>query len=716
MCDTENTAAQPVPDELIDTLRLSLISGVGPLMRCALLDRFGSSPEWLLLMSMARWRLGDFAASYRLADYARVEYRSRGDTDGEMRAQNVAAAGAFARGRLREARAGFERAAYLARQLSDLFRRRRDRRTSRDAVEIAADERANALIVLSSPANFELIKRIIAELDTEESRKTETRSYELEYADADDVAEQLNDLYSALQQTSYYSPWYYSPRRSTATTRFVPERRTNTLIVIAPPSEFEEIEALIEKLDQPIAEAEVSPRVYHIRHIDAKEMTDVLNDIFGVEETRGVGGYGYYYSRQRSRGTGVGRLYGKVRFVHEPSTNSVIVITNNKANFPIIEALIQKLDQTTADYANTMVYELENADATDLANQINILFAVPGAGRPPEKEDPEAEARAAYYDWITGRPSKEEERPISNLIGKVRVVPVPRTNSLLITTAVQNFEVLRQLIMQLDVETPKVLIKIQLVEIMRTQQIRKGMRLGSTASVFDSKDFNSGFLSTFGVAWDKVTKDTVLSADMDVALLIQFLERKFNARVLGQPSLVVNNNKEATLIFGSEIPFIETSTGEPGTIGLRVTYAYREVGTKLVIKPQINPKNKVVTTVQLTASQMREGELLLGGAILDTRSFDTVVAVDDGQTLVIGGILRQEEGEIFHKMPIPVLDLIFRKRDKTLTTTELIAFITPTVLRTRAEADLATEQAREKLSELEIWRPGEGERTETPSE
>ncbi len=82
-------------------------------------DRFGSSPEWLLLMSMARWRLGDFAASYRLADYARIEYRSRGDTDGEMRAQNVAAAGAFARGRLREARAGFERAGYLARQLSD---------------------------------------------------------------------------------------------------------------------------------------------------------------------------------------------------------------------------------------------------------------------------------------------------------------------------------------------------------------------------------------------------------------------------------------------------------------------------------------------------------------------------------------------------------------------------------------------------------------------
>jgi tetratricopeptide (TPR) repeat protein len=82
-------------------------------------ERAGANPEWLLLMAMARWRLGDFSESHTLADRARLEYRARGDTDGEMRAQNVAAAGAFARGRLVEAREGFERASDLARQLAD---------------------------------------------------------------------------------------------------------------------------------------------------------------------------------------------------------------------------------------------------------------------------------------------------------------------------------------------------------------------------------------------------------------------------------------------------------------------------------------------------------------------------------------------------------------------------------------------------------------------
>ena len=116
-------------------------------------DRFGSSPEWLLLMSMARWRLGDFAASYRLADYARIEYRSRGDTDGEMRAQNVAAAGAFARGRLREARAGFERAGYLARQLSDTLMMARCTNNIGN-VDFYLGNNADALVLYANASNL----------------------------------------------------------------------------------------------------------------------------------------------------------------------------------------------------------------------------------------------------------------------------------------------------------------------------------------------------------------------------------------------------------------------------------------------------------------------------------------------------------------------------------------------------------------------------------
>jgi tetratricopeptide (TPR) repeat protein len=119
----------------------------------ALSSRFETSPEWMLLMSMAQWRLGDFAASYRLADLAQTEYRSIGDTDGEMRAQNVAAAGAFARGQLQDARAGFEHAAHLARQLSDTLMMARCTNNIGN-VDFYLGNNADALVLYANATNL----------------------------------------------------------------------------------------------------------------------------------------------------------------------------------------------------------------------------------------------------------------------------------------------------------------------------------------------------------------------------------------------------------------------------------------------------------------------------------------------------------------------------------------------------------------------------------
>jgi len=607
----------------------------------------------------------------------------------------------------------------LARQLSEVFRRRPGRRSVRDTIELSADQRSNALIVYATDENFALIEEVMVSLDTEESRRTETRSFDLTYADAEDVAEQLNELYSNLQQQSYYDPWsfYYGRRGGGQATqvRFVPERRTNSLIVIAPPAEFEEIEDLIAKLDEPISKTEVSPRIYHIRNMGAAEMTQVLNDTFGVQEESRTGGYYYYMARMRSSEQQVGRLYGKVRFVTESATNSVIVITNNKENLPIIEDLIHDLDRPAPEYANTMIYPLENADATDVADQLNTLFAPPGAGRPEAREEDEM---TAYVSWLFGSPRREEEEsPISNLIGKVRVVPDKRTNSLLITSAVQHMDVLRQLIRDLDIESPKVLIKVQLIEVVSTKESRIGVRYSWERSVFDTREFKDGVLGALGYSWSEVIRNTTLSADVDLDALIQFLQRNFDARILSEPSLVVNNNKEATLFVGAEVPYIKESQGEPGSVARNVVFDYRQVGTNLTIKPHINQKGKVVTTVALTSDQVREGEVVFGGFVFDTRNYETELAVEGDQTIVIGGILRQEQSQVIHKWPIlgdiPLLNFFFRKKDDVLTTTELIAFITPTVLTSRADDDRATREERAKLHELDERLPQKSEPDET---
>ena len=582
-------------------------------------------------------------------------------------------------------------------QIRRLFDRRSMKKVE-DTVEITADDRTNTLFILASEENYEIIKGLVEQVDTERAVTTMTKTYHLEHADAEDIAEQLTNLYSGLQQRSYwdYYPWYSSSRNRQGETRFVAETRTNSIIAIADPDEIPKIDALIEQLDVPLDTDQAAPRVYRIKYIGAKDLTDVLNQIFGVEEQR-TGGYWDYYTSRYSTKTEVGRLYGKVRFIAEPVTNSIIVTTNNVENYPIIEKAIEDLDSMTTEAANTLIVTLKHASAKDVAQQLNALFAREGAKAPQkeEQEDP-------WFTWYWGDPKKKEERPISNLIGQVRVVPVERTNSVIVTTAFQNFEALKALIEELDVETPKVLVAVRLIEIATSRISRIGTRYSSSPSVFETEDFDNGLQAALGVTWEQIEADGTITADMNISLLVQFLIRNFESRVLADSMLAMNNNYTSSIFAGSQIPFITGSV--VSSEGSRSdTFEYKDAATILTITPRINELDKVVLKVHLESTQVAP-QVILGGAVLDTRKFDTELAVESGQTMVMGGIMREQEGEQVRRVPIlgrvPVLGLLFRKKDTTAEVTELIAFITPTVLRTRDGDSQATQAASQRLPNM----------------
>ena len=596
----------------------------------------------------------------------------------------------------------------LQRQLSPLFAKRHQKRV-KDMVEITAHERSSSLLVLSSQENYELIKDVVEVLDTEESVQMSTKTYELEYADAEDVAEQMNELYSGMQQDSYRSYYYYSYSSREPETRFVPERRTNSVIAIARPNEFKKIGELIAKLDRPIDAEQVAPRIYPIRYVDAKELTEVLNEIFGAEDTdRTSGYYDYFYGRYSSDKKGeVGRLYGKVRFVPETTTNSIIVTTNNKENFRIIDTFIKDLDKFNPDAANTMVVRLKNAKAADIAEQLNSLFAAEGARAPAQKpKTEEEEAQSTYYAWLYSGGKKKEERAISNLIGQVRVVPDIRTNSLTITTAVQNFELLRDLIEQLDIESPKVLVRVRLIEITTTRESRIGTRFSSDLSTFTGRDFDNGLLSTFGLTWEDVRGNATLRSDVNVNLLVQFLQRNADSRVLAEPTMVMNNNEQADIFAGTEFLYQEASQLTPQG-GVTQSFKLKEAGTKLKITPNINDVDKVVMKVELEASQIRAGEEIAGAPVIDKREFNTELAVKSGDTMVVGGIVRDSDTKQVRRVPIlgyiPGLGILFRKTDTLRETTELVVFITPTVLRTSESDATATREVAEKIKTMKDW-------------
>jgi type II secretory pathway component GspD/PulD (secretin) len=158
-------------------------------------------------------------------------------------------------------------------------------------------------------------------------------------------------------------------------------------------------------------------------------------------------------------------------------------------------------------------------------------------------------------------------------------------------------------------------------------------------------------------------------------------------------------------------PFITNSQATPeGT--LTQSFEYKKVGTLLKITPNINELNKVEMKVEIKADQIRPGEVLFGGLITDSRQFNTQVAVESGDTIVIGGIMRETDSKATRGVPIlekvPVANLVFRKKDTKRETTELIAFITPIVLKD-PEADAAvTRAAAAAVKHITKWVPYEG--------
>ena len=229
----------------------------------------------------------------------------------------------------------------LARQLGDLVRKRYDKKV-REVIEVASDQRLNTIVVLSSEQNFKAIQGIVVQLDTEESLETRTEWYELHHADAEDLAQQMNDLYQGMQQNTYPFFFFFGGNRQPVT-RFVCEKRLNSLIAIAPPAEFERIGKLVERLDQVIDSEQAAPRLYPVRHVDAKELADVLNKVFGVQDAKTVT-HDYWENVQQVGGTRASRLNGKVRFDPLIGGNAIIVTTSNKENFPIIEGFLRQMD------------------------------------------------------------------------------------------------------------------------------------------------------------------------------------------------------------------------------------------------------------------------------------------------------------------------------------------------------------------------------------
>ncbi|HEX4120411.1 MAG TPA: secretin N-terminal domain-containing protein [Verrucomicrobiae bacterium] len=659
----------------------------------------------------------------------------------------------------------------LAKELQPLY----GKAESKDPIEVSANDRSNSLLVRSSLANFKIIKNVVTGLDTEEAQDKVMRSFTLKNADAEDVAKQLQDLNADQDNnTGPFRVFYFGGgggnNSNSKKMSVVADRRRNAVIVQADPMRLERVAKMVQALDQPINDDSLAPRIYPLKYVSAADIEDVLNELF-LKKTQARP---YYYFDEEPEPTAdrdVGRLYGKVRITSEPYANAIIVTANSLENLEAVEEVLKQLDVPSEAGESTFRVGLRFADAPVMANSINILFAKGGspAIRPSGQQNQnnnnnntaqnqqqnqtqqtdsqnnfeitEQNKEEGYYPWIGGQPDNPRandtraQRPVSDLIGRVRVVPDQRSNSLLISANVHFFPQLLKLIEEMDVPTAEVMIEARIVEVSSGLLDQVGVRWSPNTSTFTANDYDNSIIASPSASYQKAFGGTqyytpnnnssnvvgsalsgirsgLLANSVNADVLIQFLKENTGATVLGEPQLEIKDNELGKLFVGQEVPILTGSlTTDVG--GLNQSFQYKDVGVILEVQPHINESGDVQLRIRAESSTLVAGETLLGGAIINTRNFRTELTAKSGQTLVLGGIIQNQSSDAYRKTPIlgdiPGLKWLFDKKDKSNQRVELLVFLRPKVTRTPDEARALLEDANKRMPLVRDWEKTEAD-------
>ena len=305
-------------------------------------------------------------------------------------------------------------------------------------------------------------------------------------------------------------------------------------------------------------------------------------------------------------------------------------------------------------------------------------------------------------------------------VGKIAVDP--RTNKLIITDVPEVFPQIENILAELDIKPPQILIEAQIVEVNKTSGLSLGFEYGGsdgtlasisapsrtlTSEFFHGKTYD-GSQKLHGWDWifsssqelenessqtsgSTTTTTTTGNSDNQAGVLnlqafnivLKALLTRGEAKYLGKPKVITLNNKTATITTSTDATVGRTVTDSGSTTATATTAERKRVGLTLQVTPQVNREGYVTLYVQPTYS-----DVIASGFdfALDTitRAASTLVRVKNGQTVVIGGLLTSRETDQTRKVPllgdIPVLGWLFTSRSKSKSTTDLVIFITPTIL------------------------------------
>lgn len=334
-----------------------------------------------------------------------------------------------------------------------------------------------------------------------------------------------------------------------------------------------------------------------------------------------------------------------------------------------------RLVSVTCEEALRYILEANNLAFRRLGKNIIVSSAEKLA---PPPEVPETIA----YRLSFGDPN-QIRAALAAAVPGIRVAFDPRTNSLLITgTSLQHDEV-RKVLASLDIRIPQVIVQVHAVDI--SSSILKDLGLFSGLTGIDPATGEPGPFA--GLVLDSAQNRITLSLFDNQLLLfrLQALVTEAKARILSAPRIATLDGNKATINIGERVPIFTVTTQAGVTT---TTTSFEQVGVSLEVTPRVNTPELMTVALKPTVSRVLEIVSGPGGAQaprIGNRTAETTLTVRNGQTIVMGGLISQEERKTTLKVPllgdIPVLGELFRFTSRTTAESEVIFLITPQIVR-----------------------------------
>jgi len=281
----------------------------------------------------------------------------------------------------------------------------------------------------------------------------------------------------------------------------------------------------------------------------------------------------------------------------------------------------------------------------------------------------------------------------AGLAGQVSVIADPNTNSLLVSTAPENWPRVRLILDELDRSVPQVLIKVLIAEVTHDNSTDIGadlqfmnLRFNSAGELTEGTRTGSLFGSGTDLTQTPPRGGFFQIAESQFSATIRALQATGKLDVLSRPYILASDNQLASINIGQQVPYVTGSvTDANGGITNSVTYA--QVGVLLDVIPHINPDGMVILDVAPEVSALLDSRIQVStgvfAPVFSTRTAQTRVAVENGQTIVIGGLMQDQKQSSVSKVPIlgdiPWIGPLFQDRHETKSKTELLIFLTPHV-------------------------------------